>query len=131
MIHHQIEKKKKKIAVEKNSKTHLSQKHTHTLPEILIYCFNQNTNPTRPISRNIMSAYGVTLSLILLLCLANEVNYSEAHVSILSNSCLFYFFTQKSQGLIFHRSLKFSCEICYDFLWVLFELKSLFPDFGD
>ncbi|KAL4609799.1 hypothetical protein ACB098_08G005900 [Castanea mollissima] len=28
-----------------------------------------------------MSAYGVTFSLILLLCLANVVNYSEAHIN--------------------------------------------------
>jgi uncharacterized membrane protein len=47
---------------------------------------HQLATPARPISRTMMSSYGVTLSLILLLFLAKVVNYSEAsvaHVSIL------------------------------------------------
>ena len=46
----------------------LSHNHTHTLPTILIYCYNQNTNPARP-------TWG----------------YYQINV-------FFFFFTQKPQG---------------------------------
>ena len=86
---------------------------------------HQLATPARPISRTMMSSYGVTLSLILRLFLAKVVNYSEASVAHVS--ILLCFTKKKIQTLIyfFHRSLKFSCQFCHEFLWVFFGLKKV------
>ena len=51
MIHHQKKKKNTQTQTQQNPVrpiSDLSHSHSHTLPAILIYCYNQNTNPTRP-----------------------------------------------------------------------------------